>query len=627
MGPVRVARAAATLAFLVAAAAITAEARQDRIPRQAPQYGVVIGTVVDATTGIGVARAAVTIRGERTALAIETDPLGRYYFVALPEGEYDITVTHRSYATGSYGQLRAGGEPQRLYLRPGEWRIDADVRLWRHAVISGIVVDEAGEPVIGARVNAMRREHTSTGARIADIASDLTDDRGRFRIGRLAPGEYLVMTPSVQVSVPTDSLTEVANTGSAGSGLMAALLFGAGLESGEAPTMGAALERLRPFDDDVITVGGLMPPGMNAERRYAYPTQYFPAVDIPSLALPVPIAAGEEFMGVSFMLRPVPAADIRGIVTGPAGPTGGQLLRLVPDSGEDFGAGFETAVTVSGPGGRFWFRNVPAGSYLIEGRSSRSLAALSPDFVQTEASTNVRRADDEWWSRTPVSLFGEAIEDLVVMMRPTLSLSGRIIFESSEGLAPTTVVESIRIGLLPVTPGRAGVPAAQPIATGSFAMHGIMPARYYLDVQAPPGWHVDAATGLGTDLTSMPLDATSAPSEIVIAIRMSDSTTALRGTVRDQRGTPMDDAVVLAFPADGSGLPPMRTRQVRVSASGEFSIGGLPPGNYRVVAFDAGAAGDWQAPSRLETLRAGSTAVMLQAGEQHFQDLRVVRGR
>jgi hypothetical protein len=598
----------------------------DADPQQ--RGGVVIGTVVDATTGVGIAGAAVTIRGASVALAIETDPLGRYYFVALPAGGYDVVVTRTGYADGRYGQMAAGGDPQQLRILPGEWRVDADVRLWRHAAITGIVIDESGEPVIGVRVNAMRRDRTASGTRIVDIATDLTDDRGRFRIGRLVPGEYLVMTPSVQVSVGIDVVAWSGASGNVPLNLMALLAVGARqTSSGETSEIEELTSALVPVNDETFVIRGVtaVPPPATDEQMYAYPTQYFPAVDIPSLALAVPVEAGQEFFGVAFTLRPVPAADISGVVTGPAGAIDGQLLRLVPDTGEDFGAGFEAALTVSAPDGRFRFRGVPAGAYVIEARAARSLEAMSPNADVVVPPTDLRRAQDEWWSRVPVTVFREPVGDVAVALQPTMSVTGRIVFESSAGLAPTEIVERIRVGLRPVAGGRAGVADARPLATGSFALHGVLPARYYLDVDAPAGWHVEAATGLGRDLTSDPINA-SAGGDLVIAIRMTDGGTQVRGTVRDERGMPADDTVVVVFPADREALPPMRTRQARVSASGEFSIAGLPPGAYRIVAIAARDAPGWQDPARLDGLRASATGLTLAAGERRIQDLRI-RGR
>jgi hypothetical protein len=594
--------------------------------------GVILGTVIDATTGQGVPEAAVTLRGEGVALAIATDPLGRYYFVALPPGDYTITARKAQYGDGQHGQLRPDGPAQPLTLYTDEWRVDADVRLWRLATISGVVADEAGEGVVGVRVNALRREHTGTGERIVSIASELTDDRGLFRLAGLVAGEYLVMTPSVHVTVPVETFEQLdeRGTGNAASQTLFSLLaLGSGLSPGEPAAIGDVLADMVFVDERLMTVRGAaaVPPPPIDNQQYAYPTQYFPAVDMPALAMPVTVGPGEAFSGIAFHLRPVPTADIRGTVIGPAGPVSNQLLRLVPDTGEDFGQGFEAAATASTLDGSFSFRNVPSGTYVIEARSPRSLEALSPLAAPDESSPAARQRSDEWWGRTPIGVHAIDVEGVTVTMRPTISVAGQIVFWTAGERPTSRAIEGTVVAVRPAAGGRAGVPETRPIATGSFSLHGLLPSRYYLDVVPPSGWYVDAASSRGVDLTTEPLDASDAGESLVVAVRMTDVPTLLTGTVRDQRGFPASSATVVAFPAGGATLPPLRAREVRASSSGEFVIAGLPPGAYEIVAVGESEAGNWRDPVARASLRAQAVRVPLQSGEQRVQDLRVNRWR
>jgi hypothetical protein len=77
------------------------------------------------------------------------------------------------------------------------------------------------------------------------------------------------------------------------------------------------------------------------------------------------VRPGEDHRGVNFGLRPVPTARIEGRVVGPNGRVANQQLRLLPENSEDFGAGTETAATVSAPDGSFAFLRVPSGRYTI----------------------------------------------------------------------------------------------------------------------------------------------------------------------------------------------------------------------------------------------------------------------
>ena len=70
----------------------------------------------------------------------------------------------------------------------------ADERLRKGGVISGAIVDQAGEPLQGVHVRALRLRRDGGRAVASDIGLDLvTDDRGRYRLFGLPAGKYYVM--------------------------------------------------------------------------------------------------------------------------------------------------------------------------------------------------------------------------------------------------------------------------------------------------------------------------------------------------------------------------------------------------------------------------------------------------
>ena len=63
---------------------------------------------------------------------------------------------------------------------------DVAIRMFKYASITGIVTDEAGEPIVGAQVRADRRVWLSRPARpVAQASSATTDDRGMYRLFNL----------------------------------------------------------------------------------------------------------------------------------------------------------------------------------------------------------------------------------------------------------------------------------------------------------------------------------------------------------------------------------------------------------------------------------------------------------
>ena len=117
-----------------------------------------------------------------------TDDAGRYRFVNLPPDRLIVTASKPGFQT----RLAAGRAGVRIVLDcSGQCaQSSADFELSRDAVITGVILDRLGEPIMRARVS-VRRTETSSGSE--GISQDTSDDRGRFRIAGLRPGTYTLI--------------------------------------------------------------------------------------------------------------------------------------------------------------------------------------------------------------------------------------------------------------------------------------------------------------------------------------------------------------------------------------------------------------------------------------------------
>ena len=59
-------------------------------------------------------------------------------------------------------------------------------------VISGRVVDEDGDPISGASVQILRQAYMRGRKQLTPAQSNMTNDKGEYRIFGLAPGKYFV---------------------------------------------------------------------------------------------------------------------------------------------------------------------------------------------------------------------------------------------------------------------------------------------------------------------------------------------------------------------------------------------------------------------------------------------------
>lgn len=263
--------------------------RPGEVPRQLPRApardvgpaaetgnAVLCGRVTDAETGQPVRRAEVHL-GRRDAQAESrvtvTDDRGQYEIRDLAAGEYSVAVRKPGYADAAYGQRRPAELPKPLRLRDGERLEKIDIALLRGGVVTGRVVDEVGEPVLGAIVQVLRQSWVRGRRRMVPAGTAITNDLGAYRVFGLPPGQYFAS---------------------------------------------ARLERSADLDGN------------------SYLPTYYPGTNDPSGALVVAVSAGQEaFADIS--LLPFKASRLNGIVLGSTGrpASGGRVNAMLRSESEE----------------------------------------------------------------------------------------------------------------------------------------------------------------------------------------------------------------------------------------------------------------------------------------------------
>ncbi len=153
----------------------------------------IAGTVVSAKGGNPLARCRVTITDpkyrESVKFVIGGDD-GRFEF-HVPAGKYTLEGAKRGYITASYNQH----EQFSTAIVTGVADLDTEnlvLRLAANAVLTGLVLDEFGEPVRDAQISVYREEHPSGVDRTSLYRGSSTDDQGRYEVTPLDEGTYFV---------------------------------------------------------------------------------------------------------------------------------------------------------------------------------------------------------------------------------------------------------------------------------------------------------------------------------------------------------------------------------------------------------------------------------------------------
>lgn len=153
------------------------------------------GRIVAADTGAAVRRARVTLASTNAldARATTTDLDGRYEFTELPAGAYRVSAAKGLYVPFEYGQRRFNDRGTPVELSDGQKAEKIDIPLPRGAVITGVLLDDVGDPANGVRVTAMRQQFRNGKRALVNTGRSVeTNDLGQYRLYGLPPGTYFI---------------------------------------------------------------------------------------------------------------------------------------------------------------------------------------------------------------------------------------------------------------------------------------------------------------------------------------------------------------------------------------------------------------------------------------------------
>jgi protocatechuate 3,4-dioxygenase beta subunit len=581
----------------------------------APESAVIVGQVVDGN-GRAVPNAAVHLIGENGLDAVLTDDKGRFLFERIPPGEAIVIAAKHGYYDGAYGKRRPSGVPLPVSLHAGEGISDMRIELFRAAVVTGSVVDDNGDPLVGVRVVAMRRAFDNGRWTYEPASAEETDDQGFYRIFDLVPGQYVVVVPTTSYSVPMTVIDAQGATGSADGGLAMLLDKLPGKTGPEKSAASGRIMRVTPDGHDIIWSSATAPPDDNGQEA-AYVTQFYPYTDRQMLALLLTIAAGDVRYAVDFQLAAVAVHRVSGRLIGDPAAAANQLIRLVP-VGLDSDGGDDSAATVSMADGTFSFRRVPAGDYRLEVGNGR------PAFVTETGVVPGPPGSSAFWARTDVFVQDADVEVPELTMQPDVSVSIVVAAEpDAEGKAADISFFKIPITIAPVGPG-----LSSPIhltAGTEFTADDLIPGRYYVRIGAlPAGWFVKSIQAAGQDAMDEPVEIGENGEPVVVTI--TTRATEILGTVRDALNQPAAGATVIIMPITSTGQSvwtPNRLRETRSSTAGVFTVKGLPPGEYLAVAIDDAVAEGWQDERVVATLRRQAIRFTLQVADSKSLNLRL----
>ena len=167
-----------------------------------PVGGAIHGRVLDAATQTPLknARVQATSADGVVMRTVLTDGEGRFAYPSLPSGSYRIIAAKSGYVTRALRSrdFRDPGTPVQVH-RDADTQ-ELELHLPKAVAISGRIVDERGDPIIGMKVSAEMVTSDANGVVSAFTAASADlDDRGEYRLFGLPEGRFAVKVVVSQV--------------------------------------------------------------------------------------------------------------------------------------------------------------------------------------------------------------------------------------------------------------------------------------------------------------------------------------------------------------------------------------------------------------------------------------------
>ncbi len=456
------------------------------------------GRVLDSLTGLGIARANVTLKSLEAkagpALWMRTSPTGDFAFENLAPGLYVASAERTGYS-GTVTENLTVGKERRIFLEKDQNVTGFLIRLAPHGVIAGKVLDDNDDPVAFGLVSALRCKMTTFDP-VCEMASmALTNDLGEYRLAFLPPGRYLVraersafrgnLTP--ETAVGTDANSQVVST-------------------------------------------------------------FFPQTPDPLAAITLDVGPGKVIGGIEIRMERAAIHRVQGRVN----PIAAQVMVefVSPWFGKEQNPFRQSVLTDSE--GRFDVK-LPAGPY--------SVIAVKKEERQTlEHRSRFRVRGDQ--------------ENFVVPLAPLAGAQAMVIWPES-GPSPNLKVELRPLSGQSIqanpfgTFDRLNTARIDDIAGGEYAVRvsGLPPDRYVKSLRVGGVESANAVVGTGA--------------RVVIEVVVAEPSAAIEGITVDRLGKRTSASVVLVWRA-GTTQP----RIVLSDGRGEWRLGGLSPGDYRLLAVE-----------------------------------------
>ena len=347
-----------------------------------------------------------------------------------------------------------------------------------------------------------------------------------------------------------------------------------------------------------IETGGLIP-----EAQEPYAPMYYPGVLDPGSATQLPLAQGAELSDIDFHLQRVRAVTLRGRLFSSLDDFTRGQIQVVLAHNDGSGASFidRAAAAVEKTTGRFELRSVAPGLYWLVASQLNGAYSLG--------------------GRTPVEVTApNSQENLTISLRAAFDIMGTITMEGRQPAGLTTLTA----GLSPSEGLALGPqPTAKVGADGRFRLTGVTPGLWDFALgPLPEGVWIKSAMFGEHDVLRGDFNVPDGPRGTLQIVVSSNGAQVSRAVSEDNH--PHAATVVLVPDSEELRRSPRMYRSTQAQDQGKFVFKGVPPGSYKLFAFDEVEPNAWLDPDFLKPVEALGEPISVAEGDQATRQLALV---
>lgn len=358
-----------------------------------------------------------------------------------------------------------------------------------------------------------------------------------------------------------------------------------------------------PFLGDVVTSG---------DAGSAYVPTYFPGTSNAGDAQRVSLGIGQTMGDVNLALIAARAARVTGMaVTSDGQPMTGAMLMILNRSSM-----MMTSSSVIRPDGTFTLSNLSPGDYTLQARSMMvDPTSANPETAMASLTVN-----------------SEDVAGVRLVGMRSVTVTGRVILESSAPPSARSAVPALRVFTSPVVPddmlGGASAPLKEDV---SFELK-VRPGKVVLRVgSAVPGGTTQSLKAVrlhGSDVTDTGFEVKPGEEVSGLEVELTSKQSEVSGLVTNTRGDAVKDYTVIIFGRDRDRWQPGSRflQTARPDQDGRYKVKGLPVGDYHAIAVEYVEPGEWTDPEYLDRVRQKATNLTLGDGETKALDLKIQAG-